>query len=328
MLLCYYCFLYTFSDLVELHGGIIGAKSDGENTGSTFFFEVPLYGRPAIEGGHRKGEGDEPPSKILPTTGDKQCDAPMMPAAAAVVTETLSVKDAVSAAVIVAESDDACFGSSALFKATKRSAQAELPVVETPARPMSPLLSTASRTIPELMEHEGATSTLTNSRCRLSFLIVDDSATSRKLTKRLLSLHGHEVEEASDGMDFLRMMGAATDSEISDRGVMKQDSPSLKAVDVILIDDVMPHLSGPDATAAIRSYGYTGLIIGVTGNVFESQVAFFRSKGADMVLPKPLDLRDLEDVIRQKIPQAILIAETATGAAAAATAAARSKLMH
>ena len=310
--------------MVELHGGIIGAKSDGGNTGSTFFFEVPLYGRPAIEGDHRKEEEDEPPSKILPTSGDKQCDAPMMPAAAAVVTETLSVKDA------VAESDDACFGSSALFKATERSAQAELPVVETPARPKPPLLSTASRTIPELMEHEKASSTLTNSRCRLSFLIVDDSATSRKLTKRLLSLHGHEVEEASDGMDFLRMMGAATDSEISDRGVMKQDSPSLKAVDVILIDDVMPHLSGPDATAAIRSCGYTGLIIGVTGNVFESQVAFFRSKGADMVLPKPLDLRDLEDVIRQKIPQAILIAETATGAAAAAaaTAAARSKLMH
>ena len=156
---------------------------------------------------------------------------------------------------------------------------------------------------------------------RLRFLIVDDSAMSRKVTKRLLILHGHEAEEASDGLDFLRKMGAIADSETSCEalGTRKQAATLKKTVDVILMDDNMPHLSGPDATAAIRSCGYTGLIVGVTGNVYESQVAHFLSKGADRVVAKPLDLRDLEEVIREKMPQATLIADNTAAASSGMT---------
>ena len=52
----------------------------------------------------------------------------------------------------------------------------------------------------------------------------------------------------------------------------------------------MPKLNGPDATAVLRQRGYTGTILGVTGNVLQEDVDYFISKGADDVLPKPVSM--------------------------------------
>ena len=74
------------------------------------------------------------------------------------------------------------------------------------------------------------------------------------------------------------------------------------AIDVILMDDNMPHLSGPEATEIIRAAGYGGLIFGVTGNSFADQVENFKSKGADMVFTKPLNMSELYEAIKLKLP--------------------------
>lgn len=44
----------------------------------------------------------------------------------------------------------------------------------------------------------------------------------------------------------------------------------------------------------MRALGCTAVIVGVTGNVFEDDVAYFKKCGADYVLPKPVDLGRLE----------------------------------
>ena len=75
--------------------------------------------------------------------------------------------------------------------------------------------------------------------------------------------------------------------------------------DIILMDDNMPNLSGPEATAAIRAVGYTGLIFGVTGNSFDDQIELFKSKGADMVFTKPLNMKELHEAIKLKLPGAL-----------------------
>jgi CheY-like chemotaxis protein len=73
------------------------------------------------------------------------------------------------------------------------------------------------------------------------------------------------------------------------------------AFDVILMDDNMPNLSGPEATAAIRAAGYGGLIFGVTGNSFTDQMENFKSKGADLVFTKPLNMTELYEAIKIKL---------------------------
>ena len=51
---------------------------------------------------------------------------------------------------------------------------------------------------------------------------------------------------------------------------------------------VMPGMSGPDATAAIRALGVTCPIIGVTGNTLDMDVKRFRDMGANEVRPHPI----------------------------------------
>ena len=127
---------------------------------------------------------------------------------------------------------------------------------------------------------------------KLRILIVDDSASSRKVTNKLLTRLGHIVEEASDGMQFLAIMGLSDSFAMESTGDGKGDPviSTFPQYDVILMDDNMPYLSGPAATAIVRRFGYKGLIFGVTGNTSAQDVGYFMAQGADRVLPKPLDL--------------------------------------
>ena len=58
----------------------------------------------------------------------------------------------------------------------------------------------------------------------------------------------------------------------------------------------MPILNGPDATKEIRKHGCTAFVVGVTGNVLQEDVNFFKSKGADRVLAKPLKVAALNEI--------------------------------
>jgi CheY-like chemotaxis protein len=157
-----------------------------------------------------------------------------------------------------------------------------------------------------------ATEVCHNGLRRLRFMVVDDTTTSRKVTRRLLCSLGHSVEEAVDGLDFLHKIGIShcgNNSNLAGRGSdwvvrhedFKMVGESFAEVDVILMDDNMPNLSGPEATALLRHCGYTGIVFGVTGNAFDSQVENFLAKGANKVFSKPLDLRLLEEEIRANL---------------------------
>mmetsp|Transcript_3239 Transcript_3239/g.4459 ORF Transcript_3239/g.4459 Transcript_3239/m.4459 type:complete len:213 (+) Transcript_3239:2364-3002(+) len=154
----------------------------------------------------------------------------------------------------------------------------------------------------------------------LTFMIVDDTATSRKITRRLLCSLGHAVQEAVDGLDFLHKMGISycdNSSKLSNRSSdwvvrledFKMEKEAFTAVDIILMDDNMPNLSGPEATAVLRHCGYTGIVFGVTGNAFHSQIENFLSKGANKVFSKPLNLRLLEEEIRASSPDLLDVAD-------------------
>eukprot|EP01041_Mallomonas_annulata_P042279 gene42279-biopygen20856 len=56
-------------------------------------------------------------------------------------------------------------------------------------------------------------------------------------------------------------------------------------------------MDGPTACRIIRSMGYKGLIIGVTGNVLSCDMDILIEAGADVVLTKPLDVDKVYQVI-------------------------------
>ena len=97
------------------------------------------------------------------------------------------------------------------------------------------------------------------------------------MCKRLLVSQGHEVEEARDGLDGLQKY-----EEIAKRG---------GEVDLVLLDDHMPHLAGYEMAQRLREeQGYEeGVIVGV----YEESVSRFKRSGANEVMSKPLDLQKL-----------------------------------
>jgi two-component system capsular synthesis sensor histidine kinase RcsC len=64
------------------------------------------------------------------------------------------------------------------------------------------------------------------------------------------------------------------------------------------MDFVMPNMNGPDATRAIRLLGYTGPIVGLTGNALAEDKVIFMKAGTTDVLIKPLKMSLLQKIIK------------------------------
>ena len=67
--------------------------------------------------------------------------------------------------------------------------------------------------------------------------------------------------------------------------------------DVLFMDFVMPKMNGPDATQAIRELGFTGPIIGVTGNSHDTDKNIFVEAGVTNIIIKPLKIPKLLEII-------------------------------
>ena len=119
----------------------------------------------------------------------------------------------------------------------------------------------------------------------MHILVVDDSEMNRKIIIRLLKSHGHSFEEAEDGRVCVDKIRASL-------------SPGGKPFDIILLDNSMPNLTGPEAASEVRVLGFEGLIIGVTGNSLPEDIAEFEERGAELVLLKPINSLILVDAIK------------------------------
>ena len=119
-------------------------------------------------------------------------------------------------------------------------------------------------------------------------LLVDDTALNRKMLSRLLRPQCELIIEAGDGQDAVEHLKAH----------FKSDGCS---IDAVIMDHQMPVMDGPTAAKEMRSMGYKGLIVGVTGNALLSDIELFLSHGADAVLNKPIDMNKLDELLRGNI---------------------------
>ena len=121
-------------------------------------------------------------------------------------------------------------------------------------------------------------------------LVVDDATTNRKMLCRLLQ-EEYETFEAEDGQEAVEMVLANMNSDSN--------------FQVVLMDNHMPRMDGPTACKLLREKGYTGVIIGVTGNALQEDLENYLSHGAARVFPKPVDVELLHKTIAGRIPPSL-----------------------
>ena len=111
-------------------------------------------------------------------------------------------------------------------------------------------------------------------------IVVDDIKTNRQLLSRLVANRGVKVddmfEDGKKAADYVKVNNS---------------------MHIIFMDNMMPIMSGIESTASIRSSGFGGLIIGVTGNTLGEEVLAFLDAGADIILGKPVNSLQLDTVI-------------------------------
>jgi DNA-binding response OmpR family regulator len=113
-----------------------------------------------------------------------------------------------------------------------------------------------------------------NASLNETVLIVDDDTLVRDLLARFLELRGYRVRTTHSGSEAVV--------------VAAESKP-----DLILLDLVMPEMSGLDVLRALREQEYAGGIIVLTGNYNERLVEEAWSMAPQELLGKPVDLERL-----------------------------------
>ena len=125
-----------------------------------------------------------------------------------------------------------------------------------------------------------------------SVMIVDDVETNIYVARGLLAPYGLRIDSADSGF-------AAID-KIRDGNVY----------DIVFMDHMMPKMDGMEATMIIREMGYQGTIVALTANAVVGQSEIFLQSGFDDFISKPIDIRQLNNMlnkfIRDKQPPEVL----------------------
>eukprot|EP01038_Epipyxis_sp_PR26KG_P015193 gene15193-20465_t len=103
----------------------------------------------------------------------------------------------------------------------------------------------------------------------------------------ILLSENNPISTPSNSMGELNVM-------IVDEAIQVVSERGANFFDVIFMDSIMPIRCGPETASWLREYGYRNLIIGVTGNAMDEDIAAFESAGADCVLAKPMKMDHLE----------------------------------
>ena len=113
-------------------------------------------------------------------------------------------------------------------------------------------------------------------------LVADDSVESQNLIWRLLRSSGVEVETASDGEEALEKAIAG-------------------AFDVVFMDVEMPGLNGYEAVRKLRSRGYDGPVVALTGHTNEDDVENCIRAGFTEHVSKPVNKDQLVRIISKLV---------------------------
>ncbi len=125
-------------------------------------------------------------------------------------------------------------------------------------------------------------------------LVVDDEPMNHMVAKQILSRYGMEVYTASSGNEAIEMV-----SDIK--------------LDIVFMDHMMPGMDGVEAMKRIRSFlGKTGKelpIVALTANAVSTAKEKFLSEGFDGFIPKPIEIPELEHVLKKVLSKSSITIE-------------------
>lgn len=114
----------------------------------------------------------------------------------------------------------------------------------------------------------------------LRVLLVEDHATTREGTRRLLSRGGASVTEAADGREALERLAG-------------------DQFDVVLLDMMLPDMDGREVLKAIRDSRPPALrgVLVLTGDLTSERIKEVKQLGADDLIGKPIDFAALTTIL-------------------------------
>jgi CheY-like chemotaxis protein len=126
---------------------------------------------------------------------------------------------------------------------------------------------------------------MSDSEAPLRFLVVDDDEDLRDLMSRFVEKLGHTAHQASDGVEAVEAL-------------------ALETYDFMLLDLTMPRMSGEDVLRWLHTHPQwgKGLRVIVVSAWARASRLDLGEVGAYAVLPKPLRLQQLRDVIAASDP--------------------------
>jgi signal transduction histidine kinase/CheY-like chemotaxis protein len=137
----------------------------------------------------------------------------------------------------------------------------------------------------------------------LRVLLVEDNLVNQKLVTRMLEPQGHVVEVAGNGRAALAALERAT-------------------FDLVLMDVQMPEMDGFEATAAIRAAERDGRahlpIIAMTAHAMKGDRERCLAAGMDAYLAKPVERRELVELLARFAPAQAEVSQPSAAAGAAA----------
>ena len=126
----------------------------------------------------------------------------------------------------------------------------------------------------------------------LRALVVDDEPMNLLVARGIFETYGMEVSTAPGGAEAIKLC-------------------SLNEYDIVFMDHMMPGMDGVEAMKRIRQNASKAkkdiCIVALTANAISSAREMFISEGFDGFIPKPIDITDLERVLKHVLPRSAIV---------------------
>jgi len=127
----------------------------------------------------------------------------------------------------------------------------------------------------------------------VKLLVVDDNPDILQALASMITLFGHGVDEAGDGLEAIRLLRKGR-------------------YDVVVTDADMPRVDGVQLCKFVKAQRPDIHVIGMSGNL--SALKEMENAGADICLPKPFGLDEFQSAIEKRLdassPRNVLVAGT------------------